>query len=170
MCIRDSLHIERRIHAYDLRMPAADQQAEEREAGMGQFAVGQVDEVREDMPLQVVDLDHRDVVRHREPLGERYPDEQRTQQPGAAREGDGIDLPDGGLGDVYKRQMMFCWCAREASSGITPPYFMCTAWEAITFDSSRLLRITAADVSSHEDSMPRIVISIRFFVFFNYFS
>ena len=62
---------------------------------MGQFAVGQVDEVREDMPLQVVDLDHRDVVRHREPLGERYPDEQRTQQPGAAREGDGIDLPDG---------------------------------------------------------------------------
>lgn len=66
--------------------------------------------------------------------------------------------------------MMFCWCAREASSGITPPYFMCTAWEAITFDSSRLLRITAADVSSHEDSMPRIVISIRFFVFFNYFS
>ena len=91
----DDLHIERRIHAYDLRMPAADQQAEEREAGMGQFAVGQVDEVREDMPLQVVDLDHRDVVRHREPLGERYPDEQRTQQPGAAREGDGVYLRDG---------------------------------------------------------------------------
>lgn len=61
--------------------------------------------------------------------------------------------------------MMFCWCARDASSGMTPPYFMCTACEAMTFDSSTLLRSTAADVSSHEDSMPRIVISIRFSCF-----
>ena len=62
--------------------------------------------------------------------------------------------------------MMFCWWARDASSGITPPYFMCTACEAMTFDSSTLLRSTAAEVSSHDDSMPRIVISILIFVLF----
>ena len=60
--------------------------------------------------------------------------------------------------------MMFCWWAREASSGMTPPYFMCTACEAMTFESSTLLRSTAAEVSSHEDSMPSIVMSIILFV------
>ena len=41
----------------------------------------------------------------------------------------------------------------------------------MTFDSSTLLRSTAAEVSSHDDSMPRIVISILIFVlFFNYFA
>ena len=55
---------------------------------------------------------------------------------------------------------MFCWWAREASSGITPPYFMWTACEAMTLDNNTLLRITAAEVSSHDDSMPKIVISI----------
>jgi hypothetical protein len=64
---------------------------------------------------------------------------------------------------------MFCWWAREASSGITPPYFMCTACEAMTFDSSVVLRMTAADVSSHEDSMPRMVISIVIFGVFSFF-
>ena len=74
------------------------------------------------------------------------------------------------LSAVSTTGMMFCWWAREASSGITPPYLMWTACEAMTFDSSTLLRITAADVSSHEDSMPRIVISMRFFVFLTNYS
>ena len=30
---------------------------------------------------------------------------------------------------------IFCWCAREASSGTTPPYASCTAWLATTFES-----------------------------------
>ena len=70
---------------------------------------------------------------------------------------------------------IFCWWARDASSGITPPYFWCTACEAITFESSVRLRITAADVSSHDDSMPSIVMSIVgvvlsvFSLFFFYF-
>ncbi len=61
--------------------------------------------------------------------------------------------------------MMFCWCAREASSGITPPYLTCTACEAMTFESSVRLRITAAEVSSHEDSMPSMVMSIFTLIF-----
>jgi len=67
------------------------------------------------------------------------------------------------LSAVSTTGTIFCWWAREASSGITPPYLTCTACEAMTFDSRTLLRNTAAEVSSHEDSMPRIVISIRFF-------
>ena len=62
--------------------------------------------------------------------------------------------------------MMFCWWAREASSGITPPYLTCTACEAMTFEEQDVVARTAAEVSSHEDSMPRIVISIRFSLLF----
>lgn len=62
---------------------------------------------------------------------------------------------------------MFCWCAREASSGITPPYRSCTAWEAITLERSVVFRRTAAEVSSHEDSMPRMIISLFIFYVFS---
>ena len=61
---------------------------------------------------------------------------------------------------------MFCWCARDASSGITPPYRSCTACEAITLESSVVLRNTAAEVSSHDDSMPKIMMSLFMFCFF----
>ena len=88
----DDLHFQRRVHPHDLRMSAADEQAEEREVGVGQRPVGQVEEVREDMSLQVVHLDHRDVVRQGEPFGERHAHEQRTEQSRPAREGDGVQL------------------------------------------------------------------------------
>ncbi len=55
--------------------------------------------------------------------------------------------------------MMFCWWAREASSGTTPPYASCTFWLATTFDRIVSFRITAADVSSHDDSIARITTS-----------
>ena len=58
---------------------------------------------------------------------------------------------------------MFCWCARDANSGITPPYLSCTAWEAITLERSVVFRKTAAEVSSHDDSMPRMIISLFIF-------
>ena len=57
---------------------------------------------------------------------------------------------------------MFCSCAREASSGTTPPKSLWTCWEAMTLDSSTPSRRTAAEVSSQEDSMPRIISAIRF--------
>ncbi len=141
---------------------------------MGELPVWKVDEVRENVPLQVVHLDHRNVARDREPLGERHAHEQRADQSGSPREGDGIQVVgrDAGvsLSAVSTTGMMFCWCAREASSGITPPYLTCTACEAMTFENSTLPRSTAAEVSSHEDSMPRIVISMRFFAcYLNYF-
>src|SRR6185437_1180899 len=49
-------------------------------------------------------------------------------------------------------------CSREASSGTTPPYGACVAiWEETTFDNTCApSRTTAAEVSSHELSMPRI--------------
>ena len=59
---------------------------------MGKGAVGEVDEMREDVSLQVVDLDHRDVAGDGKSLGERHADEQRTHQSRAAREGDGVEL------------------------------------------------------------------------------
>ena len=59
---------------------------------MGKRTVGQVDEVREDVPLQVVHLDHRNVARDGESLGEGDPHEQRSEQSGTAREGDGVEL------------------------------------------------------------------------------
>jgi len=59
---------------------------------VGQLPVRQVDEMREDVSLQVIDLDHRDVAGDRQPLGERHAHEQRSDQSGAAREGDGVQL------------------------------------------------------------------------------
>ena len=90
----DDLHPEGRVHTHDLRVPAADEQAEEREIGVRELPVGEVYEVREDMPLEVVDLDHRDVPGDRESLRERDADEERPHQSGAAGEGDGVDVVD----------------------------------------------------------------------------
>ena len=59
---------------------------------MRQVAVGQVDEVRADMPLQVVDLHHRHVERQGQPLGKRDAHEQRAEQAGTAREGDTVQV------------------------------------------------------------------------------
>ena len=49
-------------------------------------------------------------------------------------------------------------CSRDASSGTTPPYFACIViCEATTLERMTLpFSTTAAAVSSHEDSMPRI--------------
>ena len=106
-------------------MSAADEQAEEREVGVGQRPVGQVEEVREDMSLQVVHLDHRDVVRQGEPFGERHAHEQRSDQPRAAREGDGVDL-FGRQSGLLERRVHdgddVLLVGPRGQSGITPPY------------------------------------------------
>lgn len=54
--------------------------------------------------------------------------------------------------------MMFCWCALEASSGTTPPKASCTFWLAIMLVSTTPSFNMAADVSSHDDSIPKIII------------
>lgn len=64
---------------------------------------------------------------------------------------------------------IFCWWAREASSGITPPYRSCTACDAMTLERSVVFRKTAADVSSHDDSMPNMIISLFIFYYFIFF-
>ena len=88
----DDPHFERRVHAHDLRVSSAHEQTQKREIGMGQLPVGKVDEVREDVSLQVVDLHHRDVAGDGESFGERHPHEQRSQQTRSAREGDGVEF------------------------------------------------------------------------------
>ena len=59
---------------------------------MGKCAVRQVDEVREDVALQVVDFDHRNIAGDRKALGERHAHQERSHQSGAARESDGVEL------------------------------------------------------------------------------
>ena len=51
-----------------------------------------LDEVRQHVGMQVVDLDHGDTEGEAEPLGKVGPHQQRAQQSGAAGEGDGIEL------------------------------------------------------------------------------
>src|SRR5215813_8484805 len=55
---------------------------------------------------------------------------------------------------------IFSRCSREASSGTTPPYFLCVAiCEAMTFERTLTpSSMTAAAVSSHELSIPRVSI------------
>src|SRR5687767_10648578 len=57
---------------------------------------------------------------------------------------------------------MLVRCARDASSGTTPPYTRWTSWERMTSDfcdtSSPEPSSTAAEVSSHEVSIPSIVV------------
>ena len=51
-----------------------------------------------------------------------------------------------------------CACAREAISGMTPPYLACSSMdEATTFASSVLPCTTAAAAPSQVDSMPRTI-------------
>ena len=88
----DDLHFERRVHLYDLGVTAAHQQAEERKVGVGELPVGEIEEVREDVSLQMVDLHHRDVAGDGEPFGEGDAHHERPEQAGAAREGDGVEL------------------------------------------------------------------------------
>src|SRR5215510_14540840 len=56
--------------------------------------------------------------------------------------------------------LIFSRCSREASSGTTPPYFLCVAiCEAMTFERTLTpSSMTAAAVSSHELSIPRVSI------------
>ena len=61
---------------------------------MRALLVGQVDEVGQDVPLQVIDLHQRDVLGHGESLGERNAHQQRPQQTGAPGKGDGVHIVD----------------------------------------------------------------------------
>src|SRR5215475_13731823 len=56
--------------------------------------------------------------------------------------------------------LIFSRCSREASSGTTPPYLLCVAiCEAMTFERTLTpSSMTAAAVSSHELSIPRVSI------------
>ena len=73
-------------------MSATYQKAEERIGGVGQLAVGQIHEVREDMSLQVVYLHHRNVICNGQSFGKRCTHQQRAEQSRASREGYGVDF------------------------------------------------------------------------------
>ena len=58
----ENLHLGRGINAHDLRVATAHEQTQEGKVGVGELTVGHIDQVREDVSLQVVYLDHRDVL------------------------------------------------------------------------------------------------------------
>ena len=100
-------------------MAAADDQPH---AGENVLTRGQLAGV--DMGLQMVDRHQRDAQGRRERFGRHHADQQRPGQPRRVGHGHGVQLlgldPGGGrapsiTGRIRSR------CAREASSGTTPP-------------------------------------------------
>ena len=59
---------------------------------------------------------------------------------------------------------IFSWCALEANSGTTPPYFSCIDWLAVTLECTTPFIRTAAEVSSQLDSIPRMMLSLYTFI------
>ncbi len=141
----EDAHVARRIHAHDLGVAAAHQQAQEREAGVGHGAVRQVDEVREDVAPQVIDLDQGDVVRERaRPLVNDTPTMSDPSNPGPrvnAMASSLFGAIPASRSAVSTTGMMFCWWPATPKLGDHAAVLhMCTACEAMTFDSSTLLR------------------------------
>ena len=56
--------------------------------------------------------------------------------------------------------IIFERCALEANSGTTPPYFLWIFWLAITLDNTSPFFNIEAAVSSQDDSIPSIYISL----------
>ena len=73
------------------RVAAAREQTRER-----WLEGGGLEEERRHVPVQVIDGDERQPPRPGERLGSREPDEQRADQPGAGRDGDGVDVVERG--------------------------------------------------------------------------
>lgn len=76
--------MQRTVHPHYLGVTARDQQSQERELRTAVLLALLPDEMREDMPLQMVDIHQRLVYGQRKSLGERHPHEQRAQEAGAA--------------------------------------------------------------------------------------
>ena len=115
-------------------------------------------------PSDVIHGDQRDVFYQRESFRAGHTDQQRTDQAGALRGGNGRRGLQGAWrissqrhangGDDRREDALL----REASSGTTPPYFEWVAiWEETMEERMREpSSTTAAAVSSHDDSIPRI--------------
>src|SRR5262249_3760348 len=116
--------------------------------------------------FQMVHGDERLVQRKGQRFGVADTNQQRSRQPPPLRHGNGVDrlitlvrFPERLSHHPDQRpQTMARRGSREASSGTTPPYGWCVAiWDDTTFESSRSPpATTAAAVSSHEVSMPRM--------------
>jgi hypothetical protein len=117
------------------------------------------EEDRSKVPNQVIHSDYGlgEGIGHR--LAQLEPHEQRAHQPRPAGRGDpisGVTLASPKARRTTLTTVARCW--RDATSGTTPPYSACTnTCDAITFERMTLpSSTTAAAVSSHEVSMPRI--------------
>ena len=120
------------------------------------------------MRVDVIDADQRLAQRPRERLRRGHADQQRADQAGAVRDGDGVDLRRSRKRLCRAIRVttgrMFSMCARLAISGTTPRYFACSS----TCDATTLLTHVVAvvhddgaPVSSQVDSMPRIVACVH---------
>ena len=115
------------VHPHDLRVSAADGQAQEREMRHG-AAAAVFHEIGQDVPLHMVDLDQRDSQRDRKALGKRGAHQKRTHQARSARKSDCgyvlfayICLSDG---SIDHRDDILLVGARSQFGDYAPPEFV----------------------------------------------
>ena len=151
--------VERRRDAKQRRVAAGDDQREERQA---RAAGAEID--RQRVGVQVVDLDERHAPAHRERLAEGGADQQRAHQAGAGGHGDRAEiggrhpgLVERGLHDGHEVLQVLAPgdLRHDAAVG---PVVVDLRGDRRTRARAGPCSTTAAAVSSHDVSMPRISI------------
>mgnify|MGYP007028670716 CR=1 FL=1 len=97
-------HLKRSRHLYDLGMPSRYEQTQERKRRMRNRLARNIDEMRQNMPLQMIDLHERYIICNGQSFGERHSDEQGAEQAGPPGKGDGIEVGDTDR-RVFKRRI-----------------------------------------------------------------
>ena len=120
----------------------------------------------EEMPFHVMHADHRNSARERERLGVAHADEQRADEAGRVRHGDRIDgvaagVGDRALDDGHDRREVRARRDLGHDAAKDPMHVLRQDDERLERDVVTRSVSTAADVSSHDVSMPRIRISVR---------
>ena len=126
---------------------------------------GRLEEHRGDVPLEVVDPDHRQPARVGDGLGRRAADQQRADQPGAVRHRDAVDgvEPDPGRLErpAHHRHGPRGAGATRAPGPRRRSARGCRPGRPRRSTGSCAASTTAAAVSSHELSIPRTIMATR---------
>ena len=152
-CAAEDFKLGVAFHHHDLAVTAGRDQCQKRRF---QLRIRQISS--RNVSPNVVHRNERLVHRKRQRLAEVRADEQRTDQSGRAGRGNRVHVVL-----VHFRVLERCsvtrttasMCRRDAISGTTPPYSACVAI-CVSTTLDRIFRpssMTAAAVSSHEDSM-----------------
>ena len=138
--------------------------ARHHERDQRQCDVAVLEKQRLDVAREVVHRHERAIERKRQRLGERHADEQRTDESGPLRHGDRVEVFSSRIGGhraprAPRRRCRGCAGATRARAprlptrgGCPPATRRCSSRSS----SGRRSATTAADVSSHDVSMPSI--------------